>query len=72
MQNLPVPVAKRPLHEVKMIIVGEGSVGKTSLVNRLVRQSYKKGQTRTEGINIETWSVALKHQRQDCQIKVNI
>jgi internalin A len=31
-----VRVAKRPLNEAKLILVGRGGVGKTSLVNRLL------------------------------------
>ena len=41
-------------NESKMILVGQGAVGKTSLVNRLLYNSYESPNT-TEGINIEKW-----------------
>ena len=35
-----VRAGKRPLNEVKFILMGRGGVGKTSLVNRLVRDKF--------------------------------
>ncbi|MDH5506999.1 MAG: leucine-rich repeat domain-containing protein, partial [Anaerolineae bacterium] len=40
----------RPLHEAKMILVGQGSVGKTSLVNRLIKNSFNPMEEKTKGI----------------------
>src|ERR1043166_1122583 len=48
---------KRPLHEVKLIVVGQGSVGKTSLVQRLINDNFNPGETKTEGIAISRWKV---------------
>lgn len=45
----------QPLNEFKLILVGRGLVGKTSLVHRLVRGRFKKFD-RTPGINITRWS----------------
>jgi internalin A len=49
---------KRPLLEAKLILVGRGSVGKTSLVNRLVHNTFGK-EKKTEGIKITGWDVSL-------------
>jgi internalin A len=49
----------RPLNEAKLILVGWGGVGKTSLVNRLVHQSFNASESRTEGIEVTSWPVAL-------------
>ncbi|MGC9393470.1 MAG: hypothetical protein ACP5J4_01295 [Anaerolineae bacterium] len=46
---------KRPLNEVKLVLVGEGSVGKTSLVNRLLYGSFDPNSEKTEGIAIHRW-----------------
>lgn len=46
--------AAQPLNEFKLILVGRGLVGKTSLVHRLVTGKFKKFQ-RTPGINITKW-----------------
>lgn len=47
----------RPLHEAKMLLVGQGGVGKTSLVNRLLHNTYNDQESKTEGIVIAQWSV---------------
>jgi len=49
---------KRPLLEAKLILVGRGAVGKTSLVNRLVYNTFGK-EKKTEGIKITGWDVLL-------------
>ena len=52
---------RRALNEVKVILVGQGSVGKTSLVKRIVHGTFNKREKKTEGIYIEKgWSVAGK------------
>ena len=35
-----IRAGKRPLNEVKLILLGRGGVGKTSLVNRLVHRTF--------------------------------
>jgi Ras of Complex, Roc, domain of DAPkinase/TIR domain len=45
----------RRLHEAKLILVGRGEVGKTSLVNRLVSNSFAGDESKTQGINITQW-----------------
>jgi internalin A len=49
---------KRPLLEAKLILVGRGAVGKTSLVNRLVHNTFGQ-EKKTEGIKITGWDVPL-------------
>jgi internalin A len=43
---------KQPLNEVKVLLVGEGDVGKTSILNRLVDNKFNPAETKTPGINI--------------------
>jgi len=50
-------MGSRPLHEAKMLLVGQGGVGKTSLVKRLLYNTYNDHETKTEGIAIDKWSV---------------
>jgi hypothetical protein len=59
---------KQPLNEVKIILVGEGSAGKTSLVKRLLNQSFDDNENTTHGISINSLTVETGTQ----QIKVNI
>ena len=49
----------RPLNEAKLILVGQGGVGKTSLVNTLTGQEFKEGEKTTEGIKIKDWLCPL-------------
>lgn len=44
------------LFEAKLLIVGQGNVGKTFLMNRLILGSIPETQT-TEGIDIKTWKI---------------
>ncbi len=50
---------KRPLNEAKLILVGFGNVGKTSLVKRLVHNRFSRQEAKTEGIQITQWPVHL-------------
>lgn len=49
---------RRPLNEAKLILVGRGAVGKTSLVNRLVHNLFRE-EKRTEGIKITKWNIKV-------------
>ncbi len=50
----------RPLNEAKIILVGRGEVGKTSLVNRLVHNTFNPEENKTEGIRITKWLIRLR------------
>jgi internalin A len=41
-----------PLNEVKLLLVGDGGVGKTSLVKMMLGESFDKDEKQTKGINI--------------------
>jgi internalin A len=56
-----------PLNEAKVILVGDGGAGKTSLVKRLVGKPFDENEPKTHGINIDRWEV--KHQKST--IKIN-
>ena len=46
-----------PLLEVKLLVVGQGAVGKTSLVQRILHSMFNPNQIKTEGISINQWQV---------------
>lgn len=50
---------KQALNEVKVLLVGEGAAGKTSLVKRLLGQDFDKDESQTHGININTWKITV-------------
>uniref|UniRef100_UPI00260132B2 COR domain-containing protein n=1 Tax=Methanosarcina sp. UBA289 TaxID=1915574 RepID=UPI00260132B2 len=58
---------KRPLNEVKVLLVGDGGSGKTSLVKRLLGEGFNGNEHETQGINIKGW----KFKDRDKEIKVN-
>jgi small GTP-binding protein len=64
------------LNEVKLIFVGNGKVGKTTLMNTLIDPDYKfreEGEIVTEGINVRKWEFDNSIDADITQnIKVNI
>lgn len=60
--------ARRPLNEAKLILVGRGGVGKTSIVNRLRHGSFK-AEKKTEGIKITEWKIKL---RENEEVRLNV
>ncbi|MCY7391975.1 MAG: GTP-binding protein, partial [Leptolyngbyaceae cyanobacterium CAN_BIN12] len=51
----------RPLNEAKLLLIGQGSVGKTSLINRLIHNSFNPIQSQTDGLNVQTWNVQVNN-----------
>jgi len=65
--------AKKPLNEVKMLVVGQGSVGKTSLVNLLINHIFNPKEEKTDGISISRLSVSTNLLNQiSPDIQINI
>ena len=63
--------AKRRLNEAKLLLVGQGGVGKTSLVRFLVKnEKATPGEKMTEGIDITTWQVASKIENEKIRLNV--
>ncbi|AKB32454.1 hypothetical protein MSSIH_1764 [Methanosarcina siciliae HI350] len=58
---------KKPLNEVKVLLVGEGGAGKTSLVKRIFGEEVDGNEPQTQGINIRKWTV----QNGEREIKTN-
>lgn len=50
---------RRVLNEVKVILVGDGGAGKTSLINRLLGQPFNEQEEKTHGINIQKQKVGI-------------
>ncbi len=48
---------RRQLNESKVLLVGQGSVGKTSLINRLIENKFNPDETKTEGVAIHHWEI---------------
>ncbi len=59
---------EHPLNEVKLILVGEGAAGKTSLVKKLLGEEFNELEDTTHGISIRGWETEASGQK----IRVNI
>ena len=51
---------KKPLKEAKLIFIGSGNVGKTSLINRITKDHYNENESKTDGIEITDWKIKKK------------
>jgi Leucine-rich repeat (LRR) protein/GTPase SAR1 family protein len=64
-----------PLHEAKLVLVGEGKVGKTTLLKALKGregEAPKKGETTTHGVEIDIDALHLPHpELKDVNIQLN-
>ena len=58
----------RPLNEAKLILVGQGSVGKTSLIKKLVHNRYNPTEPQTDGLNVEPWEIQVNSK----EIRLNV
>ena len=63
---------KRRLGEAKILLVGQGGVGKTSLVKRLVDDEFDPEEEKTEGINISQWQVSAMKGEAGGEIRANV
>lgn len=61
---------RRPLCEGKLILVGRGDVGKTSLVRRLVDNSFSRREDTTQGIRIRKLPVVAGRKKDMIQMHV--
>ncbi|MCP4152829.1 MAG: hypothetical protein GY757_34165, partial [bacterium] len=51
------------LNEVKVLLVGDGAAGKTSLMKQLMGKPFDKKESQTHGININTLAVSQKNSK---------
>jgi len=59
---------KQALNEVKVLLVGDGAAGKTSLAKALLGEKFDKNESQTHGININTMEIT----QNNCKIKIRL
>jgi internalin A len=52
---------KRALNEVKVLLIGDGGSGKTSLVKQVLGEEFDRLEPQTHGINLRDWKVEDIH-----------
>lgn len=57
LKSLEDKARKLKLFEAKLLIVGEGKVGKTCIMNRLLYDRFNPDEVTTEGIEINKWNI---------------
>ena len=77
-----IKTGTKPLNEIKVLLTGQGSVGKTSLVQQILSGTFNKNQPKTDGIAISQWQSSEKEKEKNkskskaknsySQIQVNI
>jgi small GTP-binding protein len=55
--------SKRSIDEVKVMLVGDGGSGKTSLLNRLLGRDFDPNEKQTHGINIDDYAMSFANRR---------
>jgi internalin A len=63
---------RRPLYEAKVAFIGQGFVGKTSLIKRILHQKHNPDETKTEGISIEHWHVQNQSESENKRLKIQL
>ncbi len=67
-------INKKRINQAKLIILGQGSVGKTSLVQQIQYGIFDSSLTKTEGISINQWLVSsvISTPTNESSIKINL
>lgn len=58
-QESQAEAKQQPLNEAKVILVGQGGVGKTSLVKRLIEDDFDPDEIKTDGIDVKRWPISV-------------
>lgn len=50
----------QPINEIRVILVGDGGSGKTSLVRRIKGEDFRENESKTDGINIDKLQISSR------------
>jgi internalin A len=60
-----------PLYEAKLMLVGEGNVGKTTLLKALMGRKPRQGEPTTHGVSIDIHALYMQHPEVHASIQFN-
>jgi hypothetical protein len=63
---------KRLLNETKVLFVGQGSVGKTSILRRVTQNKFNAAEAKTDGITIKRWELNSKSSKVSDASKITL
>ncbi len=72
LQSLEEAELREELYETKLIVIGEGDVGKTTLLNAMSGREPRQGEPPTRGVEVDIQSLTVPHPvKVDVQIQLN-
>jgi internalin A len=72
LESLQNPQDIETLHEAKLVLIGEGNVGKTTLLKAITGKDPQEGEKTTHGISIDIQALLLSHpDKPNTQLKFN-
>ena len=72
LRSLAKPELREELYEAKLVLVGEGEVGKTTLLKALTHAEPREGEPTTHGVKIDVQALHLDHPlKEGVKIKFN-
>ncbi|MCV6639487.1 COR domain-containing protein [Candidatus Albibeggiatoa sp. nov. NOAA] len=54
--------------EIKVLVLGQGGAGKTSLIKRLIFNNFDANEKQTHGVNIQDWQIINKDNKETVQL----
>lgn len=58
----------QPLDEIKLVLVGRGATGKTTIAHRLIHNRFKRGTRETQGVDISRWPLRCGEREIDVNV----
>ena len=72
LRSLEEPGLRELLYEAKLVLVGEGDVGKTTLLKAMTGQGPREDEPSTHGVNIDVQALHLSHPEEEgIEIQLN-
>ncbi len=72
LRSLQEPAKREELYEAKLVLVGEGKVGKTTLLKALTGQEPRSDEPTTHGVKIDIQAMRLPHpEKPGVQVQLN-